>query len=110
MRTKQRTVQSLFSVVIIVTLAVTMFRPPAVFAQGVGGIKRHVNAQTGRVSFLLPESGLVLSAREALSGMSIGERLIDPASALVNRFGVEFGLKDPARELVETQKRQTDAG
>jgi bacillolysin len=110
MRTKQRTTQSIFSLVIILILSITMFRPPVVFAQGTGGVKRQVNAQTGRVSFLLPEGGSVLPAGEALKGMSLSERRADPALALINRFGVEFGLKDPARELVALQTRQTDEG
>jgi bacillolysin len=110
MRTKQRTTRPVFSIVIILILCVSMFHPPAVFAQGTGGVKHQVNAQTGRVSFLLPETGLVLPAREALNGMSLSERHADPAAALTNRFGIEFGLQDPARELVPIQRRETDNG
>jgi len=110
MRTKHRITQSVFFLVLILILSISMFRPSLGFAQGTGGVKREVNAQTGRVSFLLPEIGFVLPAREALNGMSLSERRVDPAAALMNRFGVEFGLKDPARELVPIQRRETDDG
>ncbi len=111
MRTKQSFTQSLFSIVLILILMVsTLTFRPAVHAQGTGGITRQVNAQTGRVSFLLPERGLVLPAREALNGMSLDERRADPAMALVKRFGVEFGLSDPARELVEMRRSSSDDG
>ena len=110
MRTKQSTTQSVFSLVMILILSVSMFRPSLALAQGAGGVRREVNAQTGKISFLLPEIGVVLPAREALNGMSLSERHADPAAALANRFGVEFGLKDPARELVPVQRRETDNG
>src|ERR687891_151994 len=110
MRTKHNFTQSVSSLVLILILTVSTFRAPAVHAQGAGGIKRQVNAQTGEVSFLLPERGIVLPAREALNGMSLDERRADPAMALVKRFGAEFGLENPARELVEIRSSTLDDG
>jgi bacillolysin len=110
MRTKQNFPQSVFSIVIILILSLSSLRPPVAHAQESAGVKRQVNAQTGRVSFLLPEGGLVLPAGEALKGMSLSERSADPALALVSRFGTEFGLKDPGRELVAMQRDELDGG
>jgi Zn-dependent metalloprotease len=110
MRTQYKFTQSFFSIVILLILILSSFHPPEVHAQGTQGIKRQVNAQTGKVSFLLPESGLVLPARQALNGMSPGERRADPAMALAKQFGAEFGLKDPERELVEIQASRLDNG
>ena len=63
------------------------------------GLKRQVNAESGRVQFSsAPESGRVLPASKAL-GTFI--RPQDPALALANRYAPEFGIKDPARELSE---------
>src|SRR5688572_15607001 len=105
MRTKHNSTQSVFSLVLILILTLSTFTfRPAVHAQGAGGIKRQVNSQTGEVSFLLPERGLVLPAREALNGMSLDDRRADPALALAKRFGAEFGLNDPARELVKMRR------
>jgi Zn-dependent metalloprotease len=42
--------------------------------------------------------------------MSLSERQADPALALANRFGIEFGLQDPATELVPIQRLQSDDG
>ncbi len=106
MQTKQQFIQSLFSVGIIFILIVSAFSPSTSYAQGVGGLRREVNPQTGRVSFLLPEGGDVLPAGQALSGMSLAERRGDPAMALAQRFGGEFGLNDPRRELVETRREE----
>jgi bacillolysin len=111
MQTRQTFTQSVFSLVLILILTVPMFtfRSP-VYAQGAAGIQRQVNAQTGRVSFLVPAQGTVLPAREALKGASLDELRLDPAMALMKQFGAEFGLADPARELVEMRRSQFDDG
>ena len=110
MQTKQNTTSSIFSAAIILILIVSAFRPFVVHAQGVGGVRRQVNAQTGKVSFILPEGATLLSAQQALNGMPLSERRADPAMALAQRFGVQFGLKDPGRELVEMRRSELDNG
>ena len=102
--------QLFLSIVLVISIVLSAFPPPAVFAQGVGGVRRQVNAQTGKVSFLLPEGGDILPAQQALSGMSLSERRADPAMALAQRFGVEFGLQDPRRELVEMRRDELRDG
>ena len=109
MRTKHKLTQSIYSIGIILILTVSAFRPLAVHAQG-AGVRRHVNAQTGKLSFLVPDGGLVLPSAQALNGMSLSERRADPAKALAQRFGVQFGLKDPARELVEMRRSDLEDG
>ena len=107
---KHKSRQPILSSVILLILVTSTIGGPAVYAQGTGGLKRQVNAQTGRLSFLLPESGTVLLAGEALHDMSVADRRADPAMALAQRFGVEFGLRDPERELTEIGRRQFEDG
>ena len=86
------------SFIILLSLTFSGFQPVSVAAQSTDGIKRQLNAESGRVSFIGPESGLALSAARAL-GTFI--RPQDPAMALANRYAPEFGIQDPARELTE---------
>src|SRR5687767_14945947 len=95
---KHKSRQSILSSVILFLLITSTIGGSAVYAQGTGGLKRQVNPQTGRLSFLLPEAGNVLLAREALNDMPVADRRADPAMALARRFGAEFGLRDPERE------------
>ncbi|HEX6033963.1 MAG TPA: M4 family metallopeptidase, partial [Anaerolineales bacterium] len=110
MQRTHKSIQSLLSIVIVFILIISAYIPQAVQAQADGGIQRQVNAQTGRLSFLVPEGGDVLPAREALGGMPLEDRQADPAMALAKRFGVEFGLREPARELDERERRQFEDG
>jgi Zn-dependent metalloprotease len=88
----------IFAIATVLTLLFSVLQPSAVSAQGGDGLKRQINPQSGRVSFIGPESGRVLSASRALGTFA---RPQDPARALVNRFATEFGLKNPARDLSE---------
>src|SRR5690349_4829961 len=110
MRTKYTLANHVFSQVIILILMFSAVHPLAVQAQEGEGIKRQINTQTGKLSFLLPATGPVLPAREALLGLSLAERRADPALSLVRRYGPEFGLNDPMQELVETQARTLEDG
>jgi len=80
-------------------------------AQRKDGLKRQVNLQTGRVSFLGPESGRSLPASQVL-GIGSMARPADPALALAKRFGMEFGLQNPERDLKEMKSHhhQTEDG
>jgi len=80
---------------------------PIVLAQGQDGLKRQVNAETGRVSFIGPENGRALSASRALGTFL---RPQDPALALAKRYAPEFGIKDPERDLTEIKKNTLDSG
>jgi len=110
MQIKHSFTQSLFSILILLTLTFATVNPLTVHAQGGGGIQRKVNPQTGKVSFLLPEAGSLVPAHEALADVPAAERRADPGMALAKRFGAEFGLRDPERELAEMQVRQFDNG
>ena len=107
MLTHRRCFQILSVVVILATLFSGLLSPSA-SAQGSDGLERHVNAQTGKVSFLGGESGLPLPASRAL-GIGIA-RTQDPAGALAKHFGPEFGLKDPERELGEMKSSRGENG
>src|SRR5262245_31313754 len=104
----RRSFRQLISIVIVLTFLLSGFPLPSASAQGTGdGLKRQVNAQTGKVSFIGPQSGRSLLASRAL-GTFI--RPSDPAMALARRFGPEFGLKNPGRDLREMKARQAGDG
>ena len=93
-----RRLYHVLSLIIILTMLFSGFAMPPASAQGSDGIERQVNAQTGKISFIGPEQGPVLSASQA-PGLSY--RPQNPAMALAKRFGHEFGLTNPERDLSE---------
>src|ERR1700752_843402 len=101
--------QFVTSSIIILTLGLSATQPKSAFAQGGDGIKRQVNAESGKVSFIGPESGRSISASRAL-GISSFARPADPAMALAKRFAPEFGFKNPERDLSVKESDQTDKG
>jgi Zn-dependent metalloprotease len=103
-----RTLLHILSIVVIVPLMLTAVHVPGASAQVKDGIKRQINAQTGKVSLLGPETGRLVPAAKAL-GLSPSFRPADPAMALAKRFGPEFGLRNAERDLkVIKNKRQAD--
>ncbi len=104
-----RRLLQIFSSLVILTILFSGFQLPPASAQGNDGIKRQHNAQTGKISFIGPESGRVLSAAKAL-GISPSARPADPALALAKRFGAEFGLTNPVRDLTEKKTSRSDNG
>ena len=102
-----RRLLQIISLIVIFTLLFSSISLPSVSAQGGDGLKREVNPQTGKVSFLGPESGRSLLASRAL-GTFI--RPQNPAMALVQRFGPEFGLRNPERDLTEMKTNRPDEG
>src|SRR5512145_1010573 len=108
MFTHRRFLQIL-SIIVVLSMMLSGFSVPTVFAQGKDGIKREHNAQTGKVSFIGPENGRVVSAAKAL-GISPLARPADPGMALAKRFGPEFGLKNPARDLRSMKTNNSDNG
>jgi Zn-dependent metalloprotease len=106
---RSRRLLQIISIIVILTIIFPGFPMQPASAQGKDGLKRQVNPQTGKVSFLGPESGRALSASQAL-GIASFARPADPAMALVKRFGSEFGLKNPERDLKEMKSHHTEAG
>ena len=107
MFTSSRLTYRLLSFIILLSITLSGFQPFAVSAQGPDGVKRQINAASSRVSFIGPESGGVLSASRALGTFF---RPQDPALALAKRFGSEFGLSNPERELSEIKAKHADDG
>src|SRR5690349_10442301 len=101
----QHRLLSSFSILVILSMLFSGLSP--VSAQQGDGIERQVNTQTGKVSFLGPQDGQFVAGSQAL-GKSI--RPEDPGMALAERFGPEFGLRDPGRELSQIRSIQTDDG
>jgi bacillolysin len=99
--------QKLVPLLFITTILLSSFQTPVVTAQGKDGLKRQANAQTGKVSFIGPETGRALPASKAL-GTFI--RPQDPALALAKRFAPEFGIKNPERDLMEIKKKHAEDG
>jgi hypothetical protein len=100
-------IRQILSIIAIATVMFSIVPSPAVNAQGGDGIKREVNAGSGKVSFIGPESGRVLSASRALGTFV---RPQDPAMALAKRFAPEFGLKNPERDLFEIKANRSEDG
>jgi hypothetical protein len=75
--------------------------------QGGDGIKRQVNAESGKVSFIGPENGRPLPASKALGTLL---RPQDPGLALAKRFAPEFGIKNPERDLSEMKSNRGEDG
>ena len=97
------------SILVILTILFSSFPGASAQAQGKDGLKREVNPQTGRISFLGPENGISLSAAQAL-GAASPARPADPGLALAKRFGSEFGLKNPERELSAMKTHRGENG
>jgi bacillolysin len=97
------------SIIVILTMILSGFPMQSASAQGKDGIKRQVNIQTGKVSFIGSENGSALSASKVLE-ISPPNRLQNPAMALAKRFGPEFGLKNPERDLAELKTNHSNNG
>jgi len=97
----------ILTIIIALTLMFSAVQPSAVSAQSSDGVKRQINPQSGRVSFIGPESGRALPAFRALGMFA---RPQDPARALAERFAPEFGLKNPSRELSEMKAVRSEDG
>src|ERR1043165_3693103 len=97
------------SIIVLITMLFSGLPASTASAQGRDGLRRQVNAQTGKVSFIGPEGAPSLSAAQAL-GAGAAIRPQDPAMALVKRFGPEFGLQNPERDLKQMKAHQTEAG
>src|SRR5687768_2469933 len=105
----RRFIQVVSSIIIIFSLNISATQPKSAYAQTGDGLKRQLNAQTGKVSFIGPENGRSVSASKAL-GISSFARPADPAMALAKRFAPEFGLKNPERDLSVKESNQLDKG
>src|SRR5688572_4662959 len=101
--------QLILSIVMILSMGLSLAQPESASAQGSDGLKRQFNAQTGKVSFIGPASGRTLSAAKAL-GISPAARPADPAMALAKRFGPEFGLQNPERDLTQIKSENPGNG
>ena len=105
---QRRRLLQITSIIVILTILFSGVPMRSASAQGKDGLKRQVNPQTGRISFLGPENGRALLASQAL-GLASFARPADPALALAKRFGSEFGLQNPERDLKEMQSHHHQA-
>ena len=104
-----RRLLQIISVIVILTILFSGFPTRLASAQGKDGLKRQANAQTGKVSFIGPENGNVLPVSKVL-GLSPSVRLQNPPMALAKRFGPEFGLENPERDLTELKTNHSEDG
>ncbi|HET9905894.1 MAG TPA: M4 family metallopeptidase, partial [Anaerolineales bacterium] len=107
MSTILRLSRLLFVTIIISSIGLSVIQPRAVSAQVSDGIKRQINAESGKISFIGPESGRAVPAAQALG---IFARPADPAVALARRFAPQFGLNDPVRNLSVKQTETLEGG
>ena len=99
--------QKIVSTIFIMAILLSSAQTPVASALGKDGIKRQLNAGSGKVSFIGPETGSVVSASKALGTFIRPE---NPGMALAKRFAPEFGIKDPARELSEIRTSRPEDG
>ncbi len=99
--------QKLLTCVVTLTMVFSAFNPINVLAQSGDGLKREKNAQSDRVSFIVPEKGRAVPASQALG---LVNRPQDPALALANRYAPEFGLKNPGRDLSQMKTKHSKDG
>jgi hypothetical protein len=105
--TAKHRILKILSTIAILAMVFSNLQPASAQAQSGDGLRRQVNPDSGRLSFIGPESGKLLSAPQAL-GTFI--RSQDPAMALTKRFAPEFGVKDPERDLVEVKREPGENG
>jgi len=105
---RRRLIQAI-SIVVISSMIFSGFQIKPVSAQGQGGLKRQVNSQTGKISFIHPENGNPMPASNAL-GISPATSLRNPAMALVRHFAPEFGVMKPDRDLSELRANHRPDG
>ncbi len=96
-----------FSLFVVLAMAFSYVQPPAARAQGGDGLKREVNAESGRVSFIRPEKGASLSAARALGEFFLPQ---EPAMALAVRYAPEFGLQNADRNLSIMKSSRSEDG
>jgi hypothetical protein len=61
-----RSFPRLFSILVILSVLFSSLQPYVAQAQAGDGLKRQVNAESGRVSLIAPENGRAMSAAQAL--------------------------------------------
>src|SRR5690349_15719961 len=80
-----------FSIIVLFAMILSRVQPATAQGSSGDGIKRQVNAQNGKLSFIGPENGRSISASRALGSFI---RPQNPAMALAKRFAPEFGVKE----------------
>ncbi len=101
--------QVLFIFLILGTI-ISSAQLPLVSAQGKDGIDRHLNAESGKVSFIGPESGRSMAFSQAMGALPGAGRPADPALALAKHFAPEFGIRDASKELSAMQTNHPGNG
>jgi len=107
MSKKRKSVQFLISVIAILTMTFSGLNLSVVQAQNGDGLKRELNAQSGRISFIGPETGRALSATQTLGTFLPPQ---DSGMALAKRFAPEFGIENPEHDLTEIKKNESNDG
>ena len=101
-------IQRLLTYLFLLSLILSLIQPESASAQTKDGIKRQVDPETGKVNFISSASGRPLPASQALG--FVPDRAADPALAIAQHFGREFGLRDAARELMAMRSDHAESG
>jgi len=104
----RRFIQSLLTYLFLLSLVFSLIRPESAFAQARDGIKRQLDPETGKVNFISSANGRPLAASQVLGFTP--SRAADPAMAIAQYFGSEFGLQNPARELKAIRSSHAASG
>ena len=109
MHNTRKTLNTILSGIVILSMAVSLARTEFAYAQGRDGLKLERNTETGRVNFITSESGRPMIASQALD-VNPGFLPPDPAMALAQRYAPEFGIQNAATELTAMKTDRADDG
>jgi len=101
-------IQRLLTYLFLLSLILSLIQPESASAQTKDGIKRQIDPATGKINFISSLSGRPLAASQALG--FVPDRAADPALAIAQHFGREFGLRDAARELMAMRSDHAESG
>jgi len=104
----RKPIRVLIVYLLILALGLVLIQPMSAFAQARDGIKRQVDPGTGKVDFISSANGRPLAASQVLG--LIPNRAADPALAIAQHFGSEFGLQNAAQELTAIRSNHAKSG
>src|SRR5258706_2633167 len=104
----RKPIRVLIVYLLILALGLVLIQPMSAFAQARDGIKRQVDPGTGKVDFISSANGRPLAASQVLG--LIPNRAADPALAIAQHFGSEFGLQNADQELTAIRSNHAKSG
>ncbi|HSB01867.1 MAG TPA: hypothetical protein VLE49_14550, partial [Anaerolineales bacterium] len=114
MTSTRKFTQAVLSLTMILSMVLSLLQTQPVVAAGgptqgptSDSVKKEVNSETGKVSFLVPAGGRS-SVSAAAWGVDVRNPVADPGMAVAKQFAPEFGVQNPEQDLtvMETSQQQ----